>query len=234
MRRQGVHRAARRRLPPCAPAGGRNAHDDAQPCSPAILRVCDLLPGGGPTWQLEDVLEPGQIKAVLQGTCGAGTQAPGAPHDFFYSFNAAAGRPVAAALVSSKKRLPPTWRDAGDGRTKVVVERKGSLPVPVRLQKWRTPTARWETLRRAARLEGWRHGFAVKAFASPSARGQQVTQVPDVNPRDNVYVVGLGLHPDGLSSGKLRYNFCEIHAFLLCLLTSNPTGAEASPAAMRW
>jgi aminopeptidase N len=116
------------------------------------------------------------------------------PYDFFYSFNAAAGEDLSwfwrpwffeRGYPDLALRVTPEGNGA-----KVVVERKGNLPVPIRLQVTYADGT-LETYAETARV--WKDGateFAVKkTFAKPV---RTVTlgdsQVPDANPRDNAYM----------------------------------------------
>jgi hypothetical protein len=142
---------------------------------------------------LEEVLGRDKFKGVLQEYMRRWNGKHPMPYDFFYSFNAAAGEDLTwfwrpwffeKGYPDLALRVTPE----GNG-TKVVVERKGSLPVPVHLQvTYADGTV--ETYAETARV--WKDGaaeFAVeKTFTKPV---RTVTlgdsQVPDANPRDNTY-----------------------------------------------
>jgi aminopeptidase N len=142
---------------------------------------------------LEDVLGQDKFKAVLGEYMRRWNGKHPVPYDFFYSFNAAAGEDLSwfwrpwffeKGYPDLALRVTPEGNGA-----RIVVERKGSLPVPVRLQVTYADGTT-ETYAETARV--WKDGateFAVKkAFTKPI---RTITlgdaQVPDVNPRDNVY-----------------------------------------------
>jgi hypothetical protein len=142
---------------------------------------------------LEDVLGPDKFKAVLQEYMRRWNGKHPVPYDFFYSFNAAAGEDLSwfwrpwffeKGYPDLVLRVTP-----GSSGARIVVERKGSLPVPVRLRVTYADGT-LETYAETARV--WKDGateFTVKKTFLKPIRTITLgdTQVPDVNPRDNAY-----------------------------------------------
>jgi aminopeptidase N len=142
---------------------------------------------------LQEVLGKDKFKQVLREYMRRWNGKHPVPHDFFYSFNSAAGEDLSWFWKPwfFEKGYPDLALKVspGENGSKITVERKGNLPVPIRLT---VTYADGTTDNYVETARAWKDGateFTLdKIFTKPIRRvtlGD--TQVPDAKPQDNTY-----------------------------------------------
>ena len=145
---------------------------------------------------LQDLLGKEKFKQVLLEYMRRWNGKHPLPHDFFASFNSAAGEDL--SWFWKPWFFEPGYADLGiknvsDGKTpNITIVRNGALPVPIYLTVTFTDGTT-DTHRETARA--WQNGakeFTVTKKYSKTIRSVELgnPQIPDVNGRDNVYEVG--------------------------------------------
>ncbi len=142
--------------------------------------------------QLQEVLGKEKFRQVLQDYMRRWNGKHPIPYDFFYSFNAAAGEDLSwfwKPWFFDKGYPDLGLKVTSEGKeSKIVVQKKGTLPVPVRLKVTYRDGSE-ETFSETARV--WKDGAA--EFTLNKTLGKAIrsvvlgdAQIPDVNPEDNV------------------------------------------------
>jgi hypothetical protein len=142
--------------------------------------------------QLQNLLGKEKFKGALQEYIRRWNGKHPIPYDFFYSFNAAAGEDLSwfwKPWFFDKGYPDLGLKVLAEGKkSKIVVEKKGTLPVPVVLKVTYRDGSE-ETFSETARV--WKDGAA--EFTLSKTLGKAIrsvvlgnTQIPDVNPEDNI------------------------------------------------